>query len=53
MFHATLESSGLLTGFQAYTFLWLWVAAVLLHGIFWRSLQQPDPDAMRPSGPIE
>jgi hypothetical protein len=53
MVHPALESSGLLTGFQAHVFLWLWVSAVILHGALWRSLQEPAPDPVRSSGPIE
>lgn len=36
----------------AWTLLWVWLGVVLLHGVV-RSLSNPEPDAIRPSGPIE
>jgi hypothetical protein len=31
--------------------LWSWAVAVLLHA-FWRSFHRPDPDPLRPAGPV-
>ena len=39
-------------GFEAMLTLVIWVALMLLHGLF-RSLYRPDPDPIRPSGPID
>ncbi len=39
-------------GFEAMLILALWVALVLLHGLF-RSLYRPDLDPIRPSGPLD
>lgn len=40
----------IITGFQYVVALWVWVAVVLLYGL-WRSAARPEPDAIRPSGP--
>jgi len=42
----------MLSGFQAIVFLWVWVAVVLLYGL-WRSVAKLDPDPIRPSGPTK
>ena len=42
----------IVTGYQAIVTLWVWVAAVLLYGL-WRSTAQSDPDPIRPSGPTK
>jgi hypothetical protein len=39
-------------GYLVRILLWIWFGAVLLHGLA-RSFFRPDPDAIRPSGPIE
>lgn len=45
-------TGGMINGFQAMIFLWTWLGVVLIHGLFWRSLQRPEPDPIRPAGPI-
>lgn len=40
----------LISGFQAQIALGIWIAAVLLYGLF-RSVAAPRPDTVRPSGP--
>jgi hypothetical protein len=47
-----LASGWIVTGFQYVAALWIWVVVVLLNG-FIRSLYQPEPDPIRPSGPID
>ena len=48
-----LGSTGwMIEGLHAMLALWAWLLIVVLHGL-WRSVAQPDPDAIRPSGPIE
>ena len=42
----------LINGFQATVAFWVWLALVLLYGIY-RSAAHSDPDPIRPSGPIE
>ena len=44
------SSEFLITGFHAEVALWVWVLAVLLHGL-WRSVWSPETDPLRPSGP--
>ena len=44
------QAHGMISGFSAISLLWLWVAVVLLHGLF-RSTLRSDPDPHRPSGP--
>lgn len=39
-------------GFLVWVLLWVWLGAVLLHGLT-RSFWRPKPDPIRPSGPIE
>jgi len=39
-------------GFLVWVLLWVWLGAVLLHGLT-RSFWRPKPDPTRPSGPIE
>jgi hypothetical protein len=43
----------MITGFQAITCLWVWILAVLVHGLFLRSWILTAPDAVRASGPID
>jgi len=51
MTHETGGDAGwLITGFQYSVVLWVWVAAVVLYGL-WRSVAKPDPDPIRPAGP--
>lgn len=51
MMHGTMEQAGwLITGFQYSVVVWVWVAAVVLHGL-WRSVAKPNPDSIRPAGP--
>jgi hypothetical protein len=51
MTHGTESHAGwIISGFQAIVGLWIWVAAVLLYGL-WRSTAKSDPDPIRPSGP--
>lgn len=47
-----MEQGFLPTGYLAWTILWVWLGAVILHGLV-RSLMRPEPDPIRPSGPIE
>ena len=42
----------MIDGFVTWVALWGWVGVVLLYG-FWRSLSRPDPDPIRPSGPVD
>ena len=39
-------------GFLVWVLLCVWLGAVLLHGLA-RSFLRPEPDPIRPSGPIE
>ncbi len=39
-------------GFLVWTLLWVWLGVVVLHGLS-RSFFRPEPDPIRPSGPIE
>ena len=39
-------------GSLAWILLWVWLGVVLLYGLV-RSFAKPDPDPIRPSGPIE
>ena len=41
----------MISGFLAIVLLWILGGIALLHGLF-RSVMQPDPDKIRPSGPI-
>jgi hypothetical protein len=43
---------GMMTGFQAQVFLWVWCGVVVLYALV-RSFARPEPDAIRPSGPID
>ena len=53
MTHGTEPVGGwIINGFEAVAGLWIWVAAVLLHGL-WRSTARPEPDSIRPSGPTK
>ncbi len=40
-----------ISGFQAVCAVWIWVAVVVLFGL-WRSAVKPEPDAIRQSGPF-
>jgi hypothetical protein len=42
----------MIEGFHAQVALWVWCALALLYGL-WRSLASPDPDPIRPSGPVD
>ena len=44
------HATSIVSDFQAWVALWIWVPAVLLHGL-WRSLFRPEPDEIRSSGP--
>lgn len=46
--HAVWEISG----FEALVFLAVWTVAVLFYGLFWRSMNRPEPDPIRPPGPV-
>lgn len=49
----TVAAAGwVIDGFQAMIAVWVWVAAVVLFGL-WRSFYRSEPDSIRPSGPIE
>ncbi len=39
-------------GFLVWILLWVWLGSVALHGLS-RSFFRPEPDPIRPSGPIE
>lgn len=53
MSEAAGQASGwILDGFQAITLLWAWTVVVLGYGLV-RSLTRPEPDAIRPSGPVD
>ena len=39
-------------GFVVWVLLWVWLGVVLLHGLA-RSFFRPEPDSIRPAGPIE
>jgi hypothetical protein len=41
------------TASQALVTMWAWLAVVLVHGLFWRSLRRPAPDRVRTSGPVD
>jgi len=47
---AATTAGWILSGYQAFVVLWVWVACVLLYGL-WRSAVRPEPDAIRASGP--
>ena len=49
---ANEAASGMITGFQAQVFLWLWCGIVALYALI-RSFSHPDPDPIRESGPID
>ena len=49
----TAQASGwLINGFQTMVFLAGWSVAVVVYGLFWRSISRSDPDPVRPSGPL-
>lgn len=39
-------------GFLVWALLWVWLGAIVLHGLA-GSFFRPEPDPIRPSGPIE
>jgi len=43
----------MINGFQSMVVLWCWTVLVLVHGLAYRSLRRPEPDPLRPSGPID
>ena len=45
------HTGSVISGFHMWVFLWIWVPVVLIYGL-WRSLYRPDPDEIRPSGPL-
>jgi len=47
----TAAAHGMISGFSAIVTLWVWLILVLLHALF-RSTVRPEPDAIRPSGPV-
>jgi len=51
-YDAEQAAGWMLSGFQSMTVLWIWIVAVVLYGLFWRSMSRPEPDPIRPSGPI-
>jgi hypothetical protein len=53
MAHETAAATGwIVSGYQAWVILWIWVGVMLLHGL-WRSTSRPEPDPVRPSGPTK
>jgi hypothetical protein len=51
MSHEPSTLGWIISGFQFIVFLWIWVVVVLLGGLI-RSLYRPEPDPIRPPGPI-
>jgi len=49
----SLETGWMVTGTHAIATLWVWLAVALAHGLLWRSLRQPEPDRIRPAGPVD
>jgi hypothetical protein len=47
------DAGWLPTATVALATLWAWLAAVVLHGLFWRSVRRPAPDPIRSSGPVD
>jgi hypothetical protein len=52
MNHPTGGTGFMPDGFLAWVILWVWVAVALLYGLY-RSFARAQPDAIRPSGPID
>lgn len=53
MHHGIETAAGwLINGFEATVGFWVWMALVLLYALY-RSVAQPEPDAIRPSGPVQ
>ncbi len=53
MEHELTQASGWLpNGYQAMLTLATWIALAMAHAA-WRSVAAPEPDPIRPSGPIE
>lgn len=53
MMHEAPAAAGwIVSGFQSIVALWVWIAIVLIHGL-WRSVAKPDPDTIRSSGPTK
>lgn len=51
MSHGSEAAAGwLISGFQYWVTLWVWVALVVLYGL-WRSVARPADDPIRASGP--
>jgi hypothetical protein len=49
-----IHAAGTLVTFsQATAALWVWAAAVLFHGLVFRSMLRPTPDPIRGSGPVD
>jgi len=48
--NASSAGGWLLSGFGTQVGLWIWVVVVLAYGLI-RSVSQPNPDPLRPSGP--
>jgi len=49
--HAVAPATGwIINGFETLVFLAIWAGVMILYGL-WRSLNRPEPDAIRPSGP--
>ncbi len=47
------ETAGwFITGFHAATATWIWLAGMLLHGLY-RSFRSSGADPIRPAGPID
>ena len=46
-----LATHGMISGFTAIIGLWGWLLVVTLHALF-RAVAKPDPDPIRPSGPL-
>ncbi len=42
-----------MSGFETMVILWGWVLVVVVYGLFVRSIRRPEPDPVRPSGPID
>lgn len=48
---AEQASGWMITGFQSWVFLWIWVGILVVYGV-WRSLGGARPDPIQPSGPF-
>lgn len=53
MHEAQAAAGWLIDGFQTMVLLTIWSVAVLAYGLFWRSMGRPQPDPIRPAGPLD